>query len=134
MALEVPRDKWGKTYDDVLDEFLRKRGVIKYVAFDQTGEGLPLSSGFETSSFLVLTPDGKLWDIFLDWDPEAMNPDGEKGYYKLREPRERTVEESDSLWRDPSYLRARKQLNLPLTEEQEQILKDWEEEQKKYQT
>jgi len=134
MPLELPRDKWGKLYEEILAELLEERGVTEHVAFHQSGEGLELPSGFETSSFLVLTPDGTLWDYYLDWDPEKLNPDGEKGYYKLREPWDRTVEESDSLWRDPQYLRARKQLNLPLTEEQERILREWEEEQKKYQT
>jgi len=130
MPLELPRDKWGKLYEEILAELLEERGVTEHAAFHQAGEGLELPSGFETSSFLVLTPDGTLWDYYLDWDPEKLNPDGEKGYYKLREPREATEE---GLKEDPQYLRARKQLNLPLTEEQERILRAWEEEQKKYQ-
>ena len=125
MSLELPRDKWKKTYEDILDELLKERGVTEYVAFDQTGEGLPLPSGFETSSFIILTPDGKVWDCFLDWNPERINPDGEKGYYKLREPRERSAEYLES---DTNYIRARKQMSLPLTEEQEHILRKWEEE------
>jgi hypothetical protein len=61
-----------------------------------------------------------------------VNSSRNKGYYMLREPWARNVEESDSLWLAPPYLRACKELNLPLTEEQKEILNKWEEEQKKY--
>ena len=130
MPLELPRDKWGKLYEEILAELLEERGVTEHAAFHQAGEGLELPSGFETSSFLVLTPDGTLWDYYLDWDPEKLNPDGEKGYYKLRDAWERSTQYFED---DSQYLKARKQLNLSLTEEQERILREWEEEQKKYQ-
>lgn len=70
-------------------------------------------------SFWILTPDGKLWDYTIDWDPEKLNPDGEKGYYTLTEPREETEWDNRSY-----YIRARQELGFPLTEEQERILKE----------
>jgi hypothetical protein len=122
---EPERDKWGKCAGDIIDELLKERGVNVYATFGDHDEGGPMPTGIYNWSTLVLTPDGKLWDYFLDWDPEKINSDGEKGYYKLREPRERSSEYFKS---DPYYLRARKQMNLPLTEDQEHILRKWEEE------
>ena len=58
----------------------------------------------------------------MAWDEKKLNPDGEEGYYTLRYLEETDIEE----WQDDTgYLRARKKLNLPLTEVQEErILKE----------
>ena len=130
---DLPKDKWGNNLGEIFRALLTERGVTNYAYVGSTTEGGELPSGLEPCSFWILTPDGKFQSYTIDWDPEKLNPDGEKGYYKLREPWERPVEEGDSLWLKPDYITARKQLNLPLTEEQERILREWEEEQKKYQ-
>ncbi len=121
------RDKWGKTPGDILRELLADQGITEYAVIGGSTEGGKLPTDLETESWVILTPDGKLWDYFLDWDPETINPDGEKGYYRFREPREETPEGYQDY---PGYLRARRELGLPLTEEQEHIFQEWEEEHK----
>lgn len=119
---EPIRDKWGKTYEDILDELLKERGVSEYAAFGAHDQGLELPSGLLTWWCLVLSQDGILWGYFLDWDPDKGNPDGEKGYYKLREPRERSTKYFEE---DLDYIRARTKLGLPLTEKQQHIVQEW---------
>lgn len=119
------QDRWGKYPGDVFRELLQERGITKYADVYSTAEGTEFPSGLEMHAFWILTPDGKLWDYTIDWDPEKIAPDGSKGYYTLIEPREETG------WANrPYYIHARKELGLPLTEEQEKILQQWEEEHK----
>lgn len=119
----LPQDKWGRNLGDIFRGLLQEQGITRYASVYSTSEGKDLPSGLEICSFWILTPDGKLWDYTIDWDLEKPNPDGEKGYYKLAEPREATGWEHK-----PDYIRARKEFDLPLTEEQEQILQQWEKE------
>lgn len=123
------QDRWGKSIGEVFRELLQERGIAKYADVYSVTDGKELPSGLESHGFWILTSDGKLWDYTIEWDADKLNPDGEKGYYMLSEPRDATGEWDDR----PYYIRARKQLNLPLTEEQERILQEWEAEQKKRQ-
>ncbi len=127
--MRTERDKWGKTHKDIFDELLRERGITKYALIHGVGEGGILPTGLENDYWVILTPDEKIEGYWLDWDPEKLNPDGEKGYYIFREsvPSRKPNEQGQ---KDPYYLRARKELGLPLTEEQKQILQKWEEEHK----
>lgn len=119
------QDRWGKYPGDVFRELLQEREVTKYVDVYSSAEGTEFPSGLEMHAFWILTPDGKLWVYTVDWNPEKLSPDGEKGYYTLTEPRE------VSGWDNrPHYIRARKELGLSLTEEQQKILRKWEEEYK----
>lgn len=139
----VERDKWGKDQEDILDELLKEQGIIKYAIVHASFEGGRLPTKLETSSWSILLPDERILGFTLDWDPKRIAPDGSKGYYKLKGPTggKRAEDESGEItyftpkgpveviepgWRlkDPYYIRARKELGLPLTEEQEKILEE----------
>lgn len=121
------RDKWGKTRDEMGVELFREKGISKYAFIAGVGEG-ELPTGLAADSGYILTPDGKIWAFMTGWDLEKLNPEGGKGYYAFRYLREAANPDE---WRDsPNYLRARKELGLPLTEEQAKILQKWEEEHK----
>ncbi|MFH1584851.1 MAG: hypothetical protein ABIB12_01855 [Patescibacteria group bacterium] len=117
---QLPQDKWGNNLGEIFRALLTERGITEYASVYSTAEGTELPGGLEACSFWILTPsDGKLWDYTIAWDSEKLNPDGEKGYYTLTEPREAAG------WEDkPDYIRARKELGLPFTEEQERILRE----------
>lgn len=118
------RDKWGKTKDDVVDELLQEKGISTCAGIAGVGEG-ELPTGIEAESGYILAPDGKIWAYMTKWDPEKTNPDGEKGYYTLFYLDEVDLNE----WKNsPDYFRAREQLDLPLTEEQEKTLQQWKKE------
>ena len=121
--MQIERDKWGKTHTDIFDELLRERGIPRYALIHGVGEGEILPTGLENDYWVILTPDEKIEGYWLDWNPEKLNPDGEKGYYIFRDsvPSSRPSEKDQ---KDPYYLRARKKLGLPLTQEQERILKE----------
>lgn len=123
------QDKWGKTTRDILRELLAEQGITEYAVSGSSTEGGKLPTDLETTSWSVLTPDGRLWDYFLDWNPEKLNPDKEKGYYEFREPRE---QDPGGYQETPEHLHALRELGLPLTEEQERILREWEAEHKSH--
>jgi|AP95_1055475.scaffolds.fasta_scaffold51521_2 hypothetical protein len=121
MTDEQPRDKWGLTTEEVMDRLLEEKGIPQFAFFAGVAEG-PMPTGLEANSGYILAPDEKIWAYFVAWDEKKLNPDGEEGYYTLRYLEETDIEE----WQDDTgYLRARKKLNLPLTEVQEErILKE----------
>ena len=128
---EVERDHWGKNQWDLRREFLQEKGISRFAAFGTSGEGHYLPTGLEEISCAILTPDEKVRFCILGWDENKIAPDGTTGYYTLTL-RECSLKEIGTGEYNSEYIRARKQLGLPLTEEQERILREWEEEQKKY--
>lgn len=125
----VTKDRWGKNQWEVAQELLKEQGTTKFAAFQECPEGEYLPAGsngawLETMSWAVMTPNENVRDYFIGWDENKIAPDGSKGYYVL---------ENRPLWSqqtiydyrdDPHYLRARKELGLLLTKEQEKILKE----------
>ena len=131
----VSKDRWGKNQWEVAQELLREQGLTKLAGFQESPEGEYLPAGpdgawLETMRWFILTPDEMVRSCMLDdWDENKTAPDGSKGYYILRVrewPQEEVATEEDN----PDYMRARKELDLPLTEEQQKILQKWEEEHK----
>jgi len=120
----VERDKWGKDQDDIFNELLKEQGITEYAITGGSSEGDQLPTKLETESWFILLPDERILGFILDWDPKRIAPDGSKGYYRLK----KTVESFVEDWRikDPHYIRARTKLGLPITKEQEKILKDHE--------
>lgn len=131
MALsEELKDKWGKTPSQIFGELLREQGVAEYVDIGGTWEGRMLPSGIEDESKDILTKDGTVRIYMLRWDPEKVAPDGTKGYYVLGTTVTYDADGIRRLQADPRYIKGRKKLGLPLTDEQQKILQKWEEEHK----
>ncbi|MFH1584715.1 MAG: hypothetical protein ABIB12_01135 [Patescibacteria group bacterium] len=127
----VDRDRWGKDQGEVAQSLLQEEsGLKEFVAFRSFPEGEYLPAGsngawIENISVSVLTPDGAVRDYFIGWDENKTAPDGTDGYYKLSSPGVSWSQESLTRYQDDiCYIRARKQLGLPLTEEQERILQE----------
>lgn len=116
---KLSKDKWGKTYADILAELLDPE-FTDSPSFGWEGEGIEMPSGLEPVSWQILTKEEKVLGFWLEWDPKKNAPDGSKGYYSLR----RDVKEHRPNSQNPGYIRARKELNLPLTKEQERIFKE----------
>ncbi|MBI2594863.1 MAG: hypothetical protein HYW38_01215 [Candidatus Colwellbacteria bacterium] len=117
------RDKWGKTPSEVFEELLREQGIVRYATINATQDGVDLPSGIEAQVWIILTPDGIVQTYGLRWDESRTAPDGSKGYYTLLTQEPWSQEEVEA-FNNFGYLRARKELGLPLTEEQERILKE----------
>lgn len=124
------RDKWGKTPSEVFNELLVERGISKYATVTATQDGVDLPSGIESQVWWVLTPDENVQTYALRWDEDKQAPDGSRGYYVLLISEAWSRDSIEEMRDDSDYLRARKELRLPLTEEQEKILQKWEEEHK----
>lgn len=146
MTLREKYDPEGKlpkrTLDDVLDELFKEKGISPYVVIDADVGGQILPGDVPEFSGKVAAQNGKVYRYWLWWDHTNRAPNGNKGYYELGEHlinpitgetgfREVPPEEFQRLYKRPlaqdkGYIRARKQLGLPLTEEQERILKERE--------
>ena len=112
---------------EVIAELLKGKGIDRFALITMDWEGNTLPGGTPTESGEILTDKGKVFRFWLDWDPTKVSPDGTQGWYTLGEER-MFFSEIDPLRdrypTDKSYLRARKELDLPLTQEQERILRE----------
>lgn len=127
--------------DPLIIELLKELGITEeFITIDAVSEGKPLPGGFSSESGTILTKDGKVYDYWLDWDPEKIAPNGSKGYYTLGENfKDPVTGEFYSLFKeillesklypkpyDRSFLFAKKRLGIPLTQEEEKILEKYE--------
>lgn len=110
----------------VITELLKEEKKISCFAFiNRDWEGDTLPGGTLNESGTILAKDGKIYDYWLDWDPEKIAPDGSKGYYTLGENfvsertgkpyplfREVSPEEYQKYQDDPSFIAAKKRLGL----------------------
>ncbi|MDP2641368.1 MAG: hypothetical protein Q8P39_02400 [Candidatus Yanofskybacteria bacterium] len=122
--LEGTKDCWGKDQGDILSEFLKTKGITTYTTFWVSSEGKELPTGLESMGFWVLTLEGTVQIYSVDWDENKTAPDGSKGYYIVHPETSWSETDIAKEEKNPNYLRARKELGLPLTEEQERILKE----------
>jgi len=116
----------SKKREEVITELLKEKGITEWELIDGCDEGKTLPGGITEESGTILTKDGKIYDYWLDWDPEKIAPDGSKGYYTLGENRtfmdkgkqHRYFEEinpEDELYPKPddsSFIAAKKRLGL----------------------
>jgi hypothetical protein len=135
---------WKKVHAIIAD-LLKEMGINEeFETFDETIEGSELPGEIPEESGMILTKSGKIYHYWLDWDPEKIAPDGSKGYYTLGENfkdpdtgepyplfREASPEEYKEYQEHPEehieYLLAKRKLNLPLTEKEKEILREYEE-------
>ncbi|OHA71420.1 MAG: hypothetical protein A3E07_01930 [Candidatus Wildermuthbacteria bacterium RIFCSPHIGHO2_12_FULL_45_9] len=133
-----------KSQHDVIARLLREEhGINRYEEIDGDAEGDILPGDIPNESSAILTADGRVFYLWLDWDPEKEPPAemkalGVKGWYTLGEdfkdphtgepyPLFREVFPGNEAYPNPddqAFIRARKELDLPLTQEQERILKE----------
>ena len=154
MVKGVSRDKWGMGTFDAIGDQLARFGITAYVEMDSEGEGRILLSGAEEgtgildASMEVVASDGNLYTVWLNWNPDKTAPDGTKGYYELDSPHfaneatgKGNVElilwvegqpipiqdqgKGDNFSSKPWYIQSRKLLGLPVSEKQEEILRDF---------
>jgi hypothetical protein len=133
-------------FRELITSLLREQGIMgQWEQLEGTTEGKSLPGGIESCSGTILTEDGKIYHYWLDWDPEKIAPDGSKGYYTLGENKyytdekgekcpffeEASPEEYKRYQEHPEehieYLLAKKELNLPLSDKEKEILKEYEE-------
>lgn len=125
------RDKWGRTEWEVIDHLLDEELGAPHALFGEASEGEHLPTGIQSASSHALTSDGSVQRYILKWDENKQAPDGSKGYYTLLKTVTYSPEGIAELGKsNAGYLRARKELGLPLTEKQQKILQKWEEEHK----
>ena len=75
----------SKKREEVITELLKEKGITEWELIDGCDEGKTLPGGITEESGTILAKDGKIYDYWLDWDPEKIAPDGSKGYYALGE-------------------------------------------------
>ncbi|MCL5016303.1 MAG: hypothetical protein M1312_01680 [Patescibacteria group bacterium] len=142
MAKEV-RDKWGMDQDAVISDQLARAGITGYVLLDADGQGHVLPTGLEDVNEVFVGSDGNAHNVWLRWNPNKKAPDGSMGYYELEEyndnnksvpwtkgpdipPMKRGEAEAEgTVYLDPWYIQARKLLDLPVSDDQEEILRDY---------
>lgn len=112
----------GRHQGQILVELLKEEGFFSFARFGASGEGKYLPTGLEEMSWSVMTPDGSVRDVWLGWDENKVAPDGSQGFYKLTIMPLWSQELHKEYEANPGYIRARKELGLPLTTEQEEIL------------
>lgn len=122
---KLPKDKWGKTYADILIELLGQE-LADCPHVEWQSEGMEMPSGLEPVYWQTLTKQERVLGFWLEWDSRKTAPDGSQGYYSVR----RDIHEHQPDPRNPNYILARKDLGLPLTGEQLQILQKLGEEYK----
>src|SRR3989344_8227949 len=133
-----------KSQHDVIARLLREEhGINRYEEIDGDAEGDILPGDIPNESSAILTADGRVFRLWLDWDPEKEPPAemkalGVKGWYTLGETRSFKAEGQEIPYfrevlitdedypkpDDQAFIVARKELGLPLTQEQERILRE----------
>jgi len=127
----------------VTADLLQEKGIARYIEIDGDTEGDVLPGDIPNKSGMILTEDGKVYSYWLDWDPEKEPPErkkveGVEGWYTLGENKQYEVKgevrtffreippESEAYPKpdDYAFLGAKRELGLPLTEEELNILKE----------
>ncbi len=142
MIREAERDKWGMDQDAVIGDQLARAGITAYVLLDAEPEGgiLPTSIGDVNEVFVG--SDGNIHNVVLRWNPNKQAPDGSTGYYDFETwdrssqkivpwtkgpdiPPMRRGDAEGTTYLDPDYIQSRKLLDLPISDDQEEILRDY---------
>ncbi|MCL5016302.1 MAG: hypothetical protein M1312_01675 [Patescibacteria group bacterium] len=148
----LDRDKWGMSTEDAIGDQLARAGITAYVFIDGDGQGQILpsgpeeNSGIEDANWQFIASDGRIYNVWLRWNPNKKAPDGSMGYYELEEwdrdsrkfvpwtkypPPIPPMKRGDvgkiggPAYLDPDYIQARKLLDLPVSDDQEEILRDY---------
>ncbi len=150
----LDRDKWGMNHVDAVGDQLARFGITAYVLMNINGEGQilpsdPDGSGVEDITMAFNASDGNGYYVSLRWNPDKTAPDGSRGYYELESSRffvdsatgKNAVEripwvegqpipiqdrdKVDPASTEPYYIQSRKLLGLPVSEKQEEILRDF---------
>lgn len=137
------RDKWGMDIGDVISDQLARAGITAYVFLDGDGQGHVLPTGLEDVNEVFVGSNGNAHNVWLRWNPNKPAPDGSMGYYELEEynddnksvpwtkssdipPMKRGDAEAEgTVYLEPYYIQARKILDLPISDDQEEILRDY---------
>lgn len=125
--------------NDLMTSLLEEHGIMgKWEQIEGSSEGRDLPGGVPMLSGTILTEDGRVFSYWLDWDPDKIAPDGTKGWYTLGGnktyehegetlsffeevlPDDEGYPKSD----DTSFLSAKRKLDLPMTEEELNILRE----------